>query len=278
MLPPAARLPDNGLMGFADIDALGDASGYIEFLDAFQHSGDEMIGAGIEALNMARGASVLDVGCGHGAAFDRLAEKVGPTGRVVGIDASRSLVDEARRRWSDRTAAVEVLTGDARRLPFADACFDAVRADRVLLFVPQPEQALGEMARVARPGARIVVTEADLGCTAIDSGDMATTRAVLAENCDALVNGQMGRRLRGLFVDQGLLDVEIAVFGMHSTNFDEWRRRFGAAAALQRAVARGTVTVGAADAWWADLEQRHAAGRFYASSLFFMCCASKGAT
>jgi SAM-dependent methyltransferase len=275
MLHPSMPLPERGLIGFADLDALDDVAGYIAFLDGFQRSCAEMVEAGIELLHIPRGGAVLDVGCGHGAAFARLGAKTGSGGRVVGLDASRSLIDEARRRWLGSAWRTELHVGDAHTLPFDDAAFDAVRADRVLVFLREPGAALAEMVRVAAPGARIVVSEADLGSAAVDACDVSVTRAVLAEACDAVPNGHIGRRLRGLFLDGGLEAVEVRLFDMQSTNLPEWSRRVGLAGAVQRAVQRGVIGSDAAATWVADLERRDAAGRFFATSLFFMACGRK---
>ena len=64
-------LPPRGLTGFRDVDSAEDPSAYVAFLDGFAQSFAEMIGTGIDALRLAPGASVFDLGCGHGAAFPR---------------------------------------------------------------------------------------------------------------------------------------------------------------------------------------------------------------
>ena len=51
-----------------------------------------MIEAGIDLLRLGPGASVLDVGCGHGAVFERLAARIGSAGRITGLDSSRALL------------------------------------------------------------------------------------------------------------------------------------------------------------------------------------------
>ncbi len=91
----------------------------------------------------------LDVGCGTGA----LAETVlalGAPSEVVGIDPSPAYVAFARGRVTDSRARFDV--GDALALRAAPASFDAVVSGLVLNFVPEPERALSEMSRVARPG------------------------------------------------------------------------------------------------------------------------------
>jgi SAM-dependent methyltransferase len=95
------------------------------------------------------GAQWLDVGCGTGALTEAVLGSCAPAA-VVGVDPSPGFVAYARARVSDPRATFEVASADA--LPFADASFDAVVAALVLNFVPDREQALREMRRVARPG------------------------------------------------------------------------------------------------------------------------------
>jgi 2-polyprenyl-3-methyl-5-hydroxy-6-metoxy-1,4-benzoquinol methylase len=91
--------------------------------------------------------SILDVGCGEGVLTSQWAERL-ESGRVVGIDLEDpKLAAEwaARRRGN-----LEFRTVEATQLPFADNEFDLAAAIEVLEHVPQPEQTVAEMARVAR--------------------------------------------------------------------------------------------------------------------------------
>ncbi len=100
-------------------------------------------------LAVPAGRRWLDVGCGTGALSQTIVERAAPH-EVVGIDSSAGYVAYAREQVRDGCAHFDV--GDARSLPFADEAFDAVVSGLVLNFVPQPDRAAAEMARVARPG------------------------------------------------------------------------------------------------------------------------------
>ncbi|HEY3498249.1 MAG TPA: class I SAM-dependent methyltransferase [Polyangiaceae bacterium] len=99
------------------------------------------------ALPFATGREVLEVGCGTGLILGRVAERAA---RAEGVDLSPGMLELARRR------GLSVQEGSATALPFADASFDLVYSFKVLAHVPEIERALGEMARVCRPGGHVL--------------------------------------------------------------------------------------------------------------------------
>ena len=100
--------------------------------------------------------AVLDVGCGDGTYALAAASR---GARATGLDRAPEMVAAARARAGD--SAVRFVVGDALALPFADASFDVVVAVTLLCFVPDAQAAVREMARVLRPGGRLVL--GDLG-------------------------------------------------------------------------------------------------------------------
>ncbi|MFO0645397.1 MAG: methyltransferase domain-containing protein [Polyangiales bacterium] len=96
---------------------------------------------------LARGARVLEVGCGTGLILERIARVAE---RAEGIDLSPGMLEQARQR------GLSVREGSATELPFADSSFDLVYSYKVLAHVPDIEKALAEMARVTRPGGTIL--------------------------------------------------------------------------------------------------------------------------
>jgi ubiquinone/menaquinone biosynthesis C-methylase UbiE len=94
----------------------------------------------------------LDVGCGTGALVETILALTAPS-EVVGIDPSPAYAAFARDRVNDPRVRFDV--GDAQALQAASATFDAVVSGLVLNFVPEPDKALSEMVRVARPGGTV---------------------------------------------------------------------------------------------------------------------------
>lgn len=104
------------------------------------------------------GGTVLDVASGPGEVAIELLRR--GARRVVAADLSLGMLQEGARRWpeADRIG-LSFVAADATRLPFPDDTFDAVTISFGLRNVVEPQRALAEFARVARPGARLVVAE-----------------------------------------------------------------------------------------------------------------------
>jgi ubiquinone/menaquinone biosynthesis C-methylase UbiE len=117
--------------------------------------------AGVRALDLEAGERVLEIGFGTGTEVLDLAARVGPGGRVAGIDISPGMLAVARRKLARTAPAapVDLRVGDARELPFADGSFDAVYSSFTLELFPEEDLpvVLAEARRVLRAGGRIGV-------------------------------------------------------------------------------------------------------------------------
>ncbi|MDA4130553.1 MAG: methyltransferase domain-containing protein, partial [Thaumarchaeota archaeon] len=143
----------------------------------------------LEGLQLRRGARVLDAGCGPGSDAFEIARIVGNTGKVVGIDVSEVMINEARKRASNLGLPVEFEVGDAQHLRFEDNSFDACRTERMLMHVPDAEKALSEMIRVTRSAGHLSVFDFDWDTVVVDSPYKETTRKVVHSFSDGIRNG-----------------------------------------------------------------------------------------
>lgn len=114
----------------------------------------------LDALDPSAGETVLEVGCGRGRDFDRLTTRLGSAGRVIGVDASKGMVAEARRTAATLDPPPAVLRGDASQLPVATDSVDAAYAAMSLTAMPDPEATIADVARVIRPDGRFTVLDA----------------------------------------------------------------------------------------------------------------------
>ena len=101
------------------------------------------------------GGRALDVACGTGDLAVELARRVGPEGRIVGSDFSEAMLEQARRK----SAAVQWEWANALELPYPDDGFDAATVGFGARNFSDLDRGLAEMARVVRPGGRVVVLE-----------------------------------------------------------------------------------------------------------------------
>ncbi len=111
-------------------------------------SGPDARELAFEAVREAAPHRVLEVGCGWGEFAERLGAELGA--EVVAVDLSPRMVELARER------GVDARVGDVQNLPFDDASFDVAVANWMLYHVPDLQQGLSELARVLRPGGRLV--------------------------------------------------------------------------------------------------------------------------
>jgi len=124
-----------------------------------QASPSEASKALLEELKPTKGMKVLDIGSGNGETILTIAERVGPTGKAVGIDFSPNGVALAKQKAKERR--LEDVAGfyvaNALELPFADCSFDAVISECVICLVENKEKAIEEIVRVLKPKGRVIM-------------------------------------------------------------------------------------------------------------------------
>lgn len=251
-----------------DPDRLPDVHEYVAALEALDGLREMQQLKALGRAGIHAGQSVLDVGCGFGLETARLAGLVAPGGRAVGLDHSAAFIAEARRRAAAAGIEATFEAGDARALPFADASFDAARAERVLIYIAEPERALSELRRVTRTGGTVALIEPDFDSNAINLSDRALTRRVLAHECDTgVVNGWLVRDLARMLRHAGFREVHIDTRIVLFTP-DLAHAYFGR---LGRA-AREAGVIGAAEAakWQAELDAHYRADHLFATIGYYL--------
>lgn len=113
----------------------------------------------IDRLGLLPGMSVLDVASGSGASAVPAARRVGPTGRVVGVDLSTRLLELGREKAvRSGLTQLEFVEGDMTGTGFPDAEFDRVLCVFGISFAPDMEAFAAELWRMVRPGGRLAIT------------------------------------------------------------------------------------------------------------------------
>lgn len=115
----------------------------------------------IELARLQPGEQALDVGCGTGTLVLAVARRIGTSGRVVGIDPSAQQIARARAKAARVDAPIAFQIAVIEQLPFPDQTFDAVFSTLMMHHLPAPlkQQGLAEIARVLKPGGRLVIAD-----------------------------------------------------------------------------------------------------------------------
>lgn len=213
-----------------------------------------------EILDPRPGERILDVGCGTGGDVLALADQVVPGGCVVGVDLSEVLITKALSRAAGR-AGVEFYVADATDLPMAPGTFDSVRAERVLQHVADPAQAVAEIVRVTAAGGRIVLAEPDHDMWAVNAGDIAVTRRLLAWWVDHIRNPWMGRQLPSLAAAAGITELRVTVLPLVLHGLAAADGVIGLGKVANAARAAAVLDASTIDAWQSQVERQDAEGR-----------------
>ncbi|MGE7270354.1 demethylmenaquinone methyltransferase [Brevibacillus panacihumi] len=115
----------------------------------------------MKQMNIQPGQTALDVACGTCDWTIALAEAVGPSGRVVGLDFSQNMLDVGAYKVAKekQDQVVSLVNADAMNLPYEDNTFDYVTIGFALRNVPDVQTVLKEMTRVVKPGGKVVSLE-----------------------------------------------------------------------------------------------------------------------
>ena len=133
------------------------------FIDTFVFRGQlgELRQRTATLAGMQPGDAVLDVGCGTGTLAMEVARRVGRAGRVAGVDPGTEQIARARAKAARRHMPIEFQIGVIEQLPFPDQTFDVVLSTLMMHHLPASlkRQGLAEIARVLKPGGRLVIAD-----------------------------------------------------------------------------------------------------------------------
>jgi ubiquinone/menaquinone biosynthesis C-methylase UbiE len=249
---------------FDSVDRTTDPSDFVQYLDTTRATDffQEIKRRTFGLMEVRAGQNVADIGCGTGEDVMALAAQAGPSGRAVGVDISSTMIATANQRSRNSNSNVEFVQGDVQNLPFDDACFDAIRAERLLQHTPDVDLALREMARVVTRGGRIVSWEADLDLFIIDATDYHTSRIIQRFICDSFQNGSIGHRIYRRFLDLGFVDVQSTPLVQNFADFPLIESAFDLTASVERAVKQDLLQVDQAMRWLDSLRSASHSGHF----------------
>jgi ubiquinone/menaquinone biosynthesis C-methylase UbiE len=217
-------------------------------------------------LNAADGGSILEGGCGTGAALPDVLAVVGNAGRIAGFDPTSAFIDAACDRAGNSAATnARYQIGDIRALPVADGEFDGAFCDKVLIHAGPASAALDELVRVVRPGGRVAAIEwlpFFLLSSRLPDAVAAFNEIFKKSVFEYGVAGNLARH----FSDAGLRDIRTAAFLATTNSLDDhpfWRAFI--VGQMPMFVHAELIEERVADELVADLEELNAKGVFSAS-------------
>jgi len=162
-------------------------------------------GAPLAAAKLSLGETVLDLGSGAGFDAFLAAREVGDTGRVIGVDMTPEMIERAGKNAATAGHTnVEFRSGQIEALPVANASVDVVISNCVINLVPDKAAVYREVARVLRPGGRMIVSDVVLD---------APLPSAIADSVAALTGCVAGASLRLDYLETigaaGLIDIEV---------------------------------------------------------------------
>ena len=227
------------------------------------------------------GHRVLDFGCGPGFMSVALADMVGASGQVHGVDINARFVADATARAAgrDHVSFHHVTDG---RIPLPDGAVDRVLCKNVLEYVPDIDATLAELSRVLAPGGRIHVIDSDWGFVVVEPWGKENVDRYFAAASVAFREPHIGRKAAGLLTGHGFEGVEVRIQAFADTQgrslpvISNMRSYIDAARAAGDGAARG-LSADEADALVASAEQAVAAGTFLFSLPQFLVSGNRPA-
>ncbi|WP_326982877.1 methyltransferase domain-containing protein [Chryseobacterium sp. MYb264] len=217
-------------------------------------------------LDLKPGDHVLDVGCGAGIQAEDMAKRVAPSGRVTGTDISSVMIQFAKTKSAESGLPLDFHVAKAESQPFPDQSFDAVRTERVMLYLKNTKEALNEFKRLLKPGGKLVIFDLHWDGVLLSHRDKTFTRRIVHYITDAFPNGHFGGDLYYHLKDAGFNNVSVtpySYFGGDETLLNIVKKAYKGI--LEGAVSEGKFTETEISEWWKSVDEDMEAGKFFVS-------------
>jgi ubiquinone/menaquinone biosynthesis C-methylase UbiE len=210
---------------------------------------------------------ILDLGSGPGILACELAMEVAPDGCIAAVDISADMNAIAARRIQDAglTERIEVLEGNAVALSFPEASFDAAVSTQVIEYVDDVDAALREVARVLRPGGRLILLDTDWDTLVWPSSHEARATRILEAWRTHAPHAHLPRMLAPQLRERGFVIEEIRALTLLNTSYSEATFSYNIAALIADFVKGQGIQGNEVEAWLAELADLDRNGAYFFS-------------
>jgi SAM-dependent methyltransferase len=223
----------------------------------------------------------LDIGCGFGLLACELARDVGPTGRIMGVDAVPDMIIacEERARHDAVTGRTEFRQADPEAVPASSGSFDFVTAMQVYEYMADVERGLAEACRVLKPRGRLAVLDTDWESCVWHASDRDRTARVLRAWEQRFAHAHLPARLPELLRHAGFVVRSVTLIPVVNIELSEHTYSPGMIDVVARFVAnRGGISEDEAARWAEDVRSQAARGEYFFSLSRYLFLAERART
>jgi ubiquinone/menaquinone biosynthesis C-methylase UbiE len=229
----------------------------------------------LELADIRTGQNVLDAGCGIGIDALKMAALVGSSGHVFGIDLSQEMIASAKNNAAGSSLPVTFRQGDIYQPDFEDNFFDRCRCDKTFQHLAEPRKALSELARVTKPGGKIIIADPDHDSLIIDTPFAGINQRFTRFRSDRMPQGSIAHQLYGLFKELGFSDVYVEPLARAYTDYEEKKITSPYLEEIWFAQEQGAVTREEAEMWAAYLQEAIQSDRFLCLQTYVITVGTK---
>ena len=239
-----------------DIDAYGDCLSLLDSLPYYKTYKQNTY----KLLNPGNNSRILDAGCGLGDDVFRLAENLSGSSIVIGVDASKKLIEKAKSDSRNHHLSTEFQVGDLKNLEFDNNFFTHCRIDRVLQHIPDPLEAIIEIVRVMDSNGSLVAYDNDWSTFKINSSNASVTKIIQDKWCHSFTNSFVGRELEQLFYNAGLIKIEVYPATSSIESYDIANKIYNLELTVKRAIEEKIISERDGIEWLDELRKKCASG------------------
>jgi len=222
--------------------------------------------------------AILDFGCGNGDFLGALSKRVNAESKLVGIDAMERFIQEANSRYPGISFICRKFDG---KLDFPDASFDIIVTIDVVECIGDKAALVNEFHRILKPRGKILAAHWDWDTMVYGSDNKEIARKAISsfsdwkqpwmDNCD----GQMGRKLWGLFEGSGKFRGIPASFNLMETIYEKGKYGFDRMQDIAMIADKSGITKAEYEKLHSELIEKNARGQYFYSVTSFIYCGEK---